>query len=51
VTTVICLREFFYSDNLYGPWFVFITECEFDNTDMTGTPIEMLRVSGFLTHR
>ena len=26
-------------------------ECEFDNTDMEGTPIELRHVSGFLTHR
>jgi len=26
----------FHSDNLYGPWFEFITECVFDNTDMEG---------------
>ena len=42
----------FHSDNFYGPWFVFITEREFDNTDMKGTAsIELRHVSGFLTHR
>jgi len=46
------LGVFLHSDNLYGPWFVFITECEFDNTDMEGTPtIEWRYVSGFRTHR
>jgi hypothetical protein len=31
---------------------VFITECEFDNTDMEGTlSFEWLHVSGILTHR
>jgi hypothetical protein len=29
---------FFHSDNLYGLWFVFITECEFDNTNTEETP-------------
>jgi len=29
---------FFNSDNLYGPWLVFITECEFHNTDMKKSP-------------
>jgi len=27
----------FISDYFYGPWFVFFTKCEFDNTDMKGT--------------
>jgi hypothetical protein len=41
-----------HSDNLYVPWFVFITECEFDNTDMEGTLyIEWRHVSGVRTHR
>ena len=31
-------RVFFHSDNLYGLWFVFIMECEFDNTEMEWTP-------------
>jgi hypothetical protein len=39
----------FPSDNLYGHWFVFFRECEFDNTDMEGNPaIECLYVSGVL---
>jgi hypothetical protein len=43
---------FFHSDNLYGPRFVFIMECEFDSTDIEGTAcIELRHVSGFLTHR
>ena len=29
--------SFFISDNLYGPWFVFLTKCEFDNTYIEGT--------------
>ena len=42
----------FHSDNLYGPWFVFIMECEFDNIDMEWTPyIEWQHVSGDRTHR
>jgi hypothetical protein len=42
----------FHFDNLYGPWLVFITECEFDNTDIVGTPsIEWRHVSGVGTHR
>ena len=32
--TVCCFeRVFLHSYNLYGPWFVFITECEFDKTE------------------
>jgi len=30
---------------------VFITECEFDNIDMDGTPVEWRHVSGVSTHR
>ena len=38
-STQVCEQSFvlgvcFQYDNLYGPWLVFITECEFDNTDM-----------------
>jgi len=42
---------YFHSDNLYGPWFVFISECEFDNTNTEWTPIEWRNVSGFHTNR
>ena len=42
IVTIFCCfeRGCYHSDNFYGPWFVFITACEFDNTDMEGTPIE-----------
>ena len=41
-----------YSDNLCVPWFVFITECEFDIRDMERTPsVSYWHVSGVLTHR
>jgi hypothetical protein len=36
---------------LYGPWFVFIMECAFDNTDMEGTTTDWYNVSGVHTHR
>jgi len=36
---------FFYFYNLYGPQYLIITEYEFDNSDMVGTPIEWLCVS------
>jgi len=53
LTTICCFeRVFFNSYNLYEPWFVFITECEFGIQDMEWTPsIEWRRVSGLLTHR
>ena len=45
---VCCL----YSHNLYGQWFVFITECEFDNKSIEETPSnEWTHVSGIQTHR
>jgi len=45
---VCCL----YSDNLYGPWFVFITECEIHNIFMEEPPSnEWTHVSGIHTHR
>jgi hypothetical protein len=40
----------FQSVNLYGPWFVFTTECDFDNTDIEGTPIELRHITRILTH-
>jgi len=36
VLEVCFLNVFWHIDHLYGPWFVFITECEGDNTDMEG---------------
>jgi len=36
--SVVLSVFFWHSDNLYGLWFVFITECEFDNTEMEWTP-------------
>jgi hypothetical protein len=51
VTTVCCFgRVFIKSDNLYGTWFVFITECDFGNTDLKGSSfMEWRHVSGVHT--
>jgi len=41
-----------HSDYLYELWFVFITECEFDNSFMEGTPsVEWWHVWAVRTHR
>jgi len=42
----------FQSDFFYGLWLLFITECEFDNSDIIATvSIEWGLVSGVRTHR
>jgi hypothetical protein len=41
----------FHSDNLYGLWFVFMTECEFDNIDLEGNYTEWRHVSDVRTYR
>jgi hypothetical protein len=52
VTTACWLDLVFHSDNLKELWLGFITECEFDNTDIMVTPsIEWRIVKGVLTHR
>ena len=35
--SLLFLVQFFISGKFYGPWFVFFTKCEFDNTYMEGT--------------
>jgi len=42
----------FHFENFYELWLVFITKCEFDNSDIMVTPsIELRLVSDVRTHR
>ena len=50
--SVVLGEVFFHSGNFHGPLFVFITVCEFDNTDTEGaSSIEWRHVSGVRRRR